>query len=108
MNNLNKLLAELDEIIKEIRHYDESNYEELQRKLAAIGSAVHGEWISVEDELPTIGAAVMCRCVEDEDQIGYFIGVDDYGEEGLVYIFRNSRDRFITTVTHWKLNEEDR
>ena len=58
-------------------------------------------WISVEDELPEIGVAILAFCFEDYIQEAYHEIVDSY-EDGDVAIFKsNVTDRYLH-VTHWQ------
>ena len=71
--------------------------EELEERVAT--------WIPVQEQRPEMGNIVLCRCLEDYDQTGYFVEEKDWGEEGMSYIFKNVHENFIVVEAWMEIPE---
>ena len=64
-------------------------------------------WIPVEQQLPEKGKIVVCKCLEDYAQTGWYVETNDWGDEGLSHIFKSVYDKFICVEAWFELPGND-
>ncbi len=65
------------------------------------------KWIPVKEQRPEKGKLVICKCLEDYPQTGYFVEEKDWGDEGMSYIFKNVYENFVVVEAWCELPEDE-
>ena len=65
-------------------------------------------WIPVEEQRPEAGKIVVCKCLEDYVQTGWFVETKEYDdEEELSHIFKSVYDKFIVVEAWMELPSDE-